>query len=193
MSQGKCRTDCHHGGNPRAAAPIWQCDRHNSPYDTAEANTQLGRPTRISPGESNAIFLKCVGRDAGHKAAQDRIFALSETGLVTSSRLAFCNHEKRRQLSAKPQRGVHNNAGNLSKYAYVHVLSTSSYLSGTLRRSRRRSFSTKITSFYACRISVASTGMNTTARLPSESRLEFDPLYSSKRSHRAGLRHIRSG
>ena len=30
--------------------------------------------------------------------------------------------------------------------------------------------------FYACRASVASAGMNTTARLPSESRLEFDPL-----------------
>src|SRR5262249_13643094 len=55
MSHGKCRTDCHHCGNPHAAAPIWQRDRHNSPYGTAEANTQLGRPTRISPGESNTV------------------------------------------------------------------------------------------------------------------------------------------
>ena len=44
-------------GNPRAAGPIWQRDRHNSPYGTAEANTQLERPARMGLGESNAIFV----------------------------------------------------------------------------------------------------------------------------------------
>src|SRR2546422_9763034 len=69
---------------------------------------------------------------------------------------------------------------------YVHVLSTSSYLIGTFRRNRSNKFSRKITWFYTCRASIASTGMNTTARLSSESRLEH-PLLQVRA--RAGPRH----
>src|ERR1051325_663197 len=49
MSQEKYRTDGHHGGKPRARAPMWHCGHHNSPYSIAEANTQFWRPSRIRP------------------------------------------------------------------------------------------------------------------------------------------------
>ena len=55
-------------------------------------------------------------------------------------------------------------------------VSARSYLSGTFRRSSSKKFFEEISWFNACCASIASTGMNTTAPLPSESRLQFDPL-----------------
>ena len=65
---------------------------------------------------------------------------------------------------------------------YAYGLSTSWYLSGTFRAPRLRSFSRKITWFYACRACVASTGMNNNGAFAVRIEIGVRPVVVGRRA-----------